>query len=205
MSGRTLRCGADWKDKRFRCGRPSCERCRRRQILRETRAVIRRLDAPACRFVSVTIRLGVVEDIREATLQFRSDIRNRLNLCRQASKRWAGAAIWGWFAVTESGSGGGFEISAYAIIRIGARLGIADAHDALVRTWSHPGQVEIGAAVDRDGLPILARSVIESAFANGGEFPGVRDFRGLRFRYGRTGASKVRRGPAYYEPMPMLF
>jgi hypothetical protein len=201
MRSATLRCGVDW-NRRYRCGSPQCARCRRRQAVRERRAVVKRLDAPRCHFLPVTIRLGATEDVGGAALKLRSDMRNRLNLCRQESRRWADAVIWGWFSVIESGYGQ--EISAHAIVRIGPLLGAADVYDALARTWGLP-QIKVGSAVDRDGLPTLARGVIESVFGHGGEFPGIRDFRSLRFRYGRARTSKAHRGPVWYDPMPMLF
>lgn len=205
MKNARLRCAESWNG-RFRCSRPDCDRCRRRQILRECRAVMNRLDAPECQFVPVTIRLGFVEDIIETIAEFRSDLRNRLNLCRHASRRWADVVIWGWFAVRKICSGQ-YEISAYAIVRIGALLGTADAHDALVRTWSHPGQIEVGAAVSQDNLLTLAKGIIGNVFTHDSQFFGLPGFRSLRFRYGRTRPSTptARKKLVFHEPMPILF
>jgi hypothetical protein len=86
MTPASMRCRVDWQG-RFRCGAPACHGCRKRQMRRECRAVMERLDAPASQFISVTIRLGATDDIKGVISRLRSDLRNRLNLCRQASKR----------------------------------------------------------------------------------------------------------------------
>jgi hypothetical protein len=163
-----------------------------------------RLDAPACQFIPVTIRLGTSNDIKGVIAKFRADIRNRLNLCRQKSRRWSDAAIWGWFRVMENGSGQ-FEVTAHAIVRVGRLLGRADVYDAAIGTWDEPGQVEVGAAVGHDSLPALAKRVIQTAFAHGGQFPGIRDFRGLRFRYSRARPPILRTEPVFRDAMPVLF
>jgi hypothetical protein len=202
MSPAPRHCGIDWNG-RFRCGRPGCDRCRRRQILRECRAVMERLDAGECQFVPVTIRFDTAGEIRAAIAKIRSDLRNRLNLCR-ATKRWSEVAIWGWLALLD-GEAGQIEISAHAIVRIGLLLGRADVHDAIARTWDKTGQqVEVGAAACSDALPKLARDVVEKAYAHGGRFEGHSNFRSLRFRYGRTHKPTARKA-FVYEPMPILF
>ncbi len=203
MNPTAMRCRVDWQG-RFRCGQPGCARCRKRQIRREYRAVMERLDAPGFRFMSVKITLGATDDIKGVISRLRSDLRNRLNLCRQASRRWADAAIWGWFAVVENGSGQ-FEISAHSIVRIGRLLGQADVYEAVIGTWDKPGQVEAEAAIGHDSLPALARSVIETAFAQDCHYPSFSDFRGLRFRFGRAQMPSARNAPVFYESMPLLF
>lgn len=120
-----------------------------------------RLDAPECQFVPVTIRLGATDDVEGTIIKFRSDLRNRLNLCRQMSRWWSGVAIWGWIVV--EGRGDGFEISAHAIVRIGPLLGRLDVHDAMVSTWGKSDQVEVGSVVCRTDLPALARSTVSRA------------------------------------------
>jgi hypothetical protein len=200
-----LRCGHDWH-RRYRCGLPSCSRCLRRQMRREFRAVLQRLDALQCQFLPITIKLGAMENVQNAIKKFRADLRNRLNICRQASKRWADAAIWGWFAVLENGSSQS-EVSAHAIVRIGRLLGQADVQEAITATWGKPGQVEVGAAVGHDGLLVLARRSLGSAFTHDGPFPSFPDFRALRFRYGRVRAPRCTAcvNPILCEPMPVLF
>jgi hypothetical protein len=163
-----------------------------------------RFDAPECRFVPVTIRLGVTDDIKGAIAKTRADIRNRLNLCHQRSRRWSDAVIWGWFRVVENVAGQ-FEISAHAIVRIGRLLGQTDVYDAVIGTWDRPGQVEIGAAIGHDSLHALAKRVIQTAFADGGQSPGIRDFRGLRFRYGHARPQILRTEPVFRDAMPVLF
>jgi hypothetical protein len=78
-------------------------------------------------------------------------------------------------------------------------------YEAITGTWDEPGQVEVGTAVGHHGLPVLARSFIETAFAQGGQFPGIRDFRGLRFRYGRARPPILRTEPVFRDAMPVLF
>ncbi len=206
MNPVALRCGVDWKQQRYRCGNPTCTRCRKRQMRRECRAVMDRLDALTCQFAPVTIRLGATDELKGAIAKTRADIRNRLNLCRQASGRWSDAAIWGWFRVVENGSGQ-LEVSAHAIVRIGRLLGQTDVYEAVIGTWDKPGQVEVGVAIGHDSLPVLARDVVARAFAHGCSFPGVSNFRSLRFRYGRAPASRLTActNPMFYELMPVLF
>jgi hypothetical protein len=163
-----------------------------------------RLAADGFQYVPVTIDLGQTDSVENAVARFREGLRNRLNACRRATRRWQGAAIWGWFRVTGTASG---RISLFArlIARVGPRLGAGDVCDELERTWRLPERVVVSPAVNIDRLPALLEEALADAFADGSWPSMVRlSFRGLRFRYGGP-RSRSAMCETYIKPMPVLF
>jgi hypothetical protein len=197
------RCGKDWYG-RFRCARPECARCCRRQFRRECRATIQGLGRLQERYVPITLRLGVVEDIGATTALLRSSLRNRLNLCRRAFKRWTDVAVWGWIGVAVTSSPG-HEITAYAVARIGQRLDAGEVRTALERTWRNAGQVIVGPVVGSSDFPALVTNTLGRALAfNVGRGLILPAFRSLRFRYGRAARREIPAHVIGCEPMPIL-
>jgi hypothetical protein len=204
IQDRSIRCGDDW-DGRFRCGRTDCGRCRRRQMRRECRAAVERLGKGDFRFVVLTIELGASRDPEHDIATVRAGIRNRLNACRRAYRRWADVKIWGWLRLAMNMSGG-VDLTAHAIVRIGPRLGAGDVRAEMCRTWRRPGQVNVGPAAALDALPVLVTSMMARALEPCGRASRhLPTFRAMRFRYGRTQRQPTVAPAPYIEPMPWSF